>query len=73
MSSRASRGPAGRIVGALVAGYAQAGRDLQDLVPVMNAVDYKQFEDKTAVDHLGPVGEAAEVLSASVSTKAISS
>jgi NTE family protein len=53
---------AGAIVGALVAGYAQAGKDLHDLVPVMDALDYKQFEDETVLDHFGPAGEVAELL-----------
>jgi NTE family protein len=53
---------AGAIVGALVAGYTHTGRDLHDLIAVMDALDYTKFKDAAPLDHLGPIGEAAELL-----------
>jgi NTE family protein len=53
---------AGAIVGALVAACTSTGKDLGTLVQVMQSVDYESFRDKTALDHLGLPGEAAELL-----------
>nr|WP_281423382.1 patatin-like phospholipase family protein [Nocardia tengchongensis] len=36
---------AGAVVGALTAAYQQAGRDLGDLHPIMQSLDYRRFED----------------------------
>ncbi|KAA0024722.1 patatin-like phospholipase family protein [Antrihabitans cavernicola] len=54
---------AGAIVGALVAAYQRAGRDLQDLVPVMREVNYRRFEDGNRLQKaVGQVGDGWEVL-----------
>jgi len=53
---------AGAIVGSLVAAYTNAGKDLHDLIAVMNALDYSKFKDEAPLDHLGPIGDAAELL-----------
>ncbi|HWS44793.1 MAG TPA: patatin-like phospholipase family protein [Acidimicrobiia bacterium] len=53
---------AGAIVGALVAAYVATGSNVDDLMPVMRALDYKDFRDETPLDHLGPPGKAAELL-----------
>jgi NTE family protein len=52
---------AGAIVGALVAGYTNAGKDLHDLIAVMDTLDYTKFKDEAPLDHLGPIGKAAEL------------
>jgi NTE family protein len=53
---------AGAIVGALVAACASTGRELGSLVQVMQSVDYREFRDETALDHLGRVGQLTELL-----------
>lgn len=54
---------AGAIVAALVAAYQKDNRDLQELVDVMNAVDYKRFADGPPLERLtGRLGEGVELL-----------
>jgi NTE family protein len=53
---------AGAIVGALAASYVATGNSLADLVPIMRSVNYDDFRDKTALDHFGPIGRAAQLL-----------
>jgi NTE family protein len=53
---------AGAIVGSLLASYVATGADVNDLVPVMRELDYRNFRDETTLDHLGPVGKAAELM-----------
>jgi NTE family protein len=54
---------AGAIVGSLVAAYQRAGRDLHELVGVMNSVEYPRFADGPLFERLtGRVGEGVELL-----------
>jgi NTE family protein len=53
---------AGAIVGSLVASYVATGSDVNDLIPIMRGLDYRNFRDETALDHLGPGGKAAELM-----------
>ena len=53
---------AGAIVGALVAACVATGKDVELLVDIMKKIDYTRFRDKTALDHLGVVGQGAELL-----------
>jgi NTE family protein len=53
---------AGAIVGALVAACMKSGTDIARLVSVMDDLDYESFQDKTPLDHLGPPGQATELL-----------
>ncbi len=53
---------AGAIVGALVAACMNRGTDITELVAVMDDLDYTRFQDKTPLDHLGPPGQATELL-----------
>jgi NTE family protein len=54
---------AGAVVGALVAAYQRAGEDLHGLEDVMNALDYRRFEDAPwYVRHGGLIGEAVDVV-----------
>jgi len=53
---------AGAIVGSLVAASVARGRSLAPLIDVMRNLDYTQFRDETALDHLGPIGKGAELL-----------
>jgi NTE family protein len=53
---------AGAIVGALVAACISRGKDVAVLTDIMKKVNYTKFEDKTPLDHLGVLGEGAELL-----------
>jgi len=53
---------AGAIVGALVAAYQQAGRNLNDLVAVMNGVDFPRFIDDGRLERA--TGRLGEVVAA---------
>jgi NTE family protein len=53
---------AGGIVGALVTAYQQAGRGVDEIVPVMDGLDYRRFADATLLDRLGIPGKALAVL-----------
>jgi NTE family protein len=54
---------AGAIVGSLVAAYQRAGRDLHELVGVMNSVEYPRFADGPPLERLtGRLGEGVELL-----------
>lgn len=53
---------AGAIVGALTAAYQQAGRPVDELVTLMDRLDYQRFTDETLLDRLGTPGKALEVL-----------
>ncbi len=54
---------AGAIVASLVAGYQKAGKDLNDLVGVMEAANYQRFEDGPILEKLtGRFGEGIELL-----------
>jgi NTE family protein len=54
---------AGAIVASLVATYQQAGRDLHELVEVMNQVEYRRFADGPVLERLaGRLGEGVELL-----------
>lgn len=53
---------AGAIVGALVAACMNRGADISRLGSVMDDIDYTRFQDKTPLDHLGPPGQATELL-----------
>ena len=54
---------AGAIVGSLVAAYQRAGRDLHELVGVMNSVEYPKFADGPVLERLtGRLGEGFAVL-----------
>jgi NTE family protein len=53
---------AGAIVGALVTACVSTGKDVALLQDIMKGVDYKKFRDMTALDHLGALGEGAELL-----------
>jgi len=54
---------AGAIVGSLVAAYQKAGRDLHELVGVMNGVEYPKFADGPALERVtGRFGEGVELL-----------
>lgn len=49
---------AGAIVGALVA----SGMPVADLEATMRALDYRRFKDESAIDRVGPIGQAISVL-----------
>ncbi len=54
---------AGAIVAALVASYQKAGRDLHELIAVMNSVEYTRFADGPPLERFaGRLGEAVDVL-----------
>jgi len=53
---------AGAIVGSLVAACVARGKDVALLGDIMKKVDYKKFQDETPLDHLGLLGEGAELL-----------
>jgi NTE family protein len=54
---------AGAIVAALVTSYQKAGRDLRELVDVLNGCEYRRFEDGSLMERMtGVVGEGVEVL-----------
>lgn len=53
---------AGAIVGALLAGYRHADRDVHGLVDLMDSLDYRRFADPTPLDHLGLVGKGLSLL-----------
>ncbi|GAA4405005.1 patatin-like phospholipase family protein [Tsukamurella soli] len=53
----------GALVGTLVAAYQRAGRDLHDLLPVMESIDYRRFADGGGLQKmLGPIGDGLGVL-----------
>ncbi|MEV0466894.1 patatin-like phospholipase family protein [Nocardia tengchongensis] len=54
---------AGAVVGALTAAYQQAGRDLGDLHPIMQSLDYRRFEDGSIAQRaLGRLGDGLAVV-----------
>jgi NTE family protein len=53
---------AGAIVGALVAACVATGKPVDCIVDIMNSVKYENFRDETPLDHLGLLGEGAELL-----------
>jgi NTE family protein len=54
---------AGAIVASLVAAYQKAGKDLEELVDVMNSVQYARFADGSVLERLtGRLGEGVELL-----------
>src|SRR5262245_46186987 len=54
---------AGTSVGALVAAYQRAGRDLHELVEVMDSLEYRKFADGPVLERLtGRLGEGVEVM-----------
>ena len=54
---------AGAIVASLLAAYQKAGKDLHELVEVMNAVEYRRFADGPVLERLtGRLGEGVELL-----------
>lgn len=53
---------AGAIVGALIAAYSAAGRDLAQLRGVMRDLDYRRFRDGAPLDKLGLPGKTLELL-----------
>jgi NTE family protein len=54
---------AGAIVASLVSAYQKAGRDLRELVGVMNSVQYSRFADGPILERMaGRLGEGVELL-----------
>lgn len=53
---------AGAIAGSLTAASLRAGRPLEDLVELMESLDYRRFADATLLDRFGPVGKGVELL-----------
>ncbi|HVC71839.1 MAG TPA: patatin-like phospholipase family protein [Acidimicrobiales bacterium] len=53
---------AGAIVGALLAACVFTGNDVSVITDIMKSVDYTKFRDETPLDHLGLLGEGAELL-----------
>lgn len=53
---------AGAIVGSLVAAYQHADRDVSELVPVMEGLDYGDFRDPSLLARFGLVGKGLEML-----------
>ncbi|MGA8115613.1 MAG: patatin-like phospholipase family protein [Actinocatenispora sp.] len=53
---------AGAIVGALAAAQQRAGRPINELVEVMESLDYRKFADPTVLDRFGVLGKGLELL-----------
>jgi NTE family protein len=54
---------AGAIVASLIAGFNKCGRDMRELKPILDTLDYKEFKDGNWFeDHLGTPAEIAELL-----------
>jgi NTE family protein len=53
---------AGAIAGSLVAACVTTAQDVNLITDVMKNIDYTKFRDETPLDHLGLLGEGAELL-----------